>query len=67
MSVKIMYRKKTTQRQSSIMQCLDNNIFSHVGRLDLLYEMEAVLEVKLGFLLSGPVRSKNLSSAVNIV
>lgn len=60
-------QKKTTQRQSSIMQCLNKNIFSHVRRLDLLYEMEAVLEIKLGFLLSGHVRSKNLSSAVNRV
>lgn len=32
--------------------------------LDLLHEMEAVLEIKLGFVLSGAVRGKNLSSVV---
>lgn len=35
-----------------------------MGTLDLLHEMEAVLEITLGFVLHGTVTGKNLSSAV---
>jgi len=35
-----------------------------MGTLDLLHEMEAVLEIKLSFVLSGAVTGKILSSDV---
>lgn len=62
-SVKIMYKIKNTVT-IKYNPSLYNNVFSHVDTLDSLHEMETVLEIKLGFVLSEAVIGKNLSSAV---